>query len=75
MNNTIFDDVFRTMIEKMPRLVIPLINEVFKTTYPDDIKMIQWRNEHEGKNGEVITDSCLRIGDKVYHFEIGRAHV
>lgn len=51
MNNTIFDDVFRTMIEKMPRLVIPLINEVFKTTYPDDIKMIQWRNEHEGKNG------------------------
>lgn len=69
MNNTIFDDVFRTMIEKMPRLAIPLINEVFKTAYPDDIKMIQWRNEHEGKNGEVITDSCLRIGDKVYHFE------
>lgn len=69
MNNTIFDDVFRTMIEKMPRLAISLINEVFKTAYPDDVKMIQWRNEHEGKNGEVITDSCLRIGDKVYHFE------
>ena len=32
MNNTIFDDVFRTMVEKIPRLVIPLINEVFHTS-------------------------------------------
>ena len=36
-NNTIFDDVFRTMLEKMPELVIPLINEVFGTDYPNDI--------------------------------------
>ena len=28
-NNTVFDDVFRTLLEKMPHLVIPLINEVF----------------------------------------------
>ena len=34
MNNTIFDDVFRTMIEKMPYLAVPLINEVFHTSYP-----------------------------------------
>ena len=40
-NNTIFDDVFRTMIEKMPELVIPLINEVFVTDYPADIPIIQ----------------------------------
>ena len=33
MNNTIFDDVFRTMIEKMPYLAVPLINEVFHTSY------------------------------------------
>ena len=32
MNNTIFDDVFRTMIEKMPYLAVPLINEVFNKT-------------------------------------------
>ena len=25
-NNTIFDDVFRTMVEKMTYLVVPLIN-------------------------------------------------
>ena len=51
-NNTIFDDVFRTMIEKMPELTIPLINEVFGTDYPADIPIIQLRNEHQTKNGE-----------------------
>lgn len=33
-DNTIFDDVFKTMIEKMPSLAVPLINEVFGTEYP-----------------------------------------
>ena len=56
-NNTIFDDVFRTMIEKMPELTIPLINEVFGTDYPADIPIIQLRNEHQTKNGERIKDS------------------
>ncbi|MDO4482847.1 MAG: hypothetical protein Q4C14_09070 [Bacillota bacterium] len=68
-NNTIFDDVFRTMVEKMPRLVIPLINEVFHTDYPPDVKLEQLRNEHQEENGEEITDSCLKIGKKLYHIE------
>ena len=45
MNNTIFDDVFRTMIEKMPYLAVPLINEVFHTSYSEDVKITQLRNE------------------------------
>lgn len=53
-NSTIFDDVFRTMLEKMPKLVIPLINEVFGTAYPEDIEIIQKRNEHQTQNGRVI---------------------
>ena len=68
-NNTIFDDVFRTMIEKIPQLAIPLINEVFHTSYPEDVEIIQLRNEHHQENGEIITDSCLRIGRKLYHIE------
>ena len=32
--NTIFDDVFRTMQEKMPEQTRPLINDVFGTQYP-----------------------------------------
>lgn len=69
MNNTIFDDVFRTLVEKMPRLVIPLINEVFGTAYPEDCTIVQLRNEHQGESGEVISDSCLQIGEKLYHIE------
>ena len=69
-NNTIFDDVFRTMIEKMPELVIPLINEVFGTDYPADIPIIQRRNEHQAEDGETITDSRLLIENKLYEIQI-----
>ncbi len=69
MNNTIFDDVFRTMIEKMPRLAVPLINEVFNASYPPDVKIIQLRNEHQDESGEIISDSCLCILENTYHIE------
>ena len=68
-NNTIFDDVFRTMVEKMTYLVVPLINEVFHTSYPEDVKIVHLRNEHQLEDGELITDARLLIGDKVYHIE------
>lgn len=68
-NNTIFDDVFRTMLEKMPELAVPLINEIFSTSYPEDIEIIQRRNEHQTKQGEIITDSQLLIAEKIYHLE------
>ena len=38
-NNTIFDDVFRTMVERMTYLLVPLINEVFHTSYPENVKI------------------------------------
>ena len=68
-NHTIYDDVFRTMLEKMPQLAVPLINEVFGTDYPLDVEIIQKRNEYQTKNGEIITDSHLKIKNKVYHIE------
>ena len=34
-HSTIFDDVFRTIAQKMPQLLIPLINEVFHTSYSE----------------------------------------
>lgn len=69
MMNTIFDDVFRTIIEKMPYLVVPLINEIFGTDYPDDVEIIQLRNEYNEKNGEIITDTSLQIENVIYHIE------
>ena len=53
----------------MPELVVPLINEAFGTNYPTDVAVEQQRNEHQAKNGERITDSRLKIADKIYHIE------
>ena len=71
MNNTIFDDVFRTMIEKMPYLAVPLINEVFHTSYPEDVKITQLRNEHQKEDGERYYYRFLSSDRK--ENEIGRA--
>ncbi len=68
-DHTIFDDVFRTMLERMPQLVIPVINEIFHTSYSEDEPIEQYRNEHHTKSGELITDSYLGICDKLYHLE------
>ena len=58
-NNTIFDDVFRTMVEKMTYLLVPLINEVFHTSYPEDVKIVHLRNEHQLEDGELIADGRM----------------
>lgn len=68
-DNTIFDDVFRTMLEKMPVLIIPVINEVFHTSYAKNEEIVQYRNEHHLPSGGITTDSYFRISDKIYHFE------
>lgn len=68
-NNRIFDDVFRTMVERMPWLVIPVMNEVFHTDYVEGEELIPVHNEHQTKSGEVITDSCLRIRNHTNHIE------
>ena len=69
VSNTIFDDVFRTIVERMPQLAIPLINEVFHTDYTEDEEIIPMHNEHQTKSGEIITDSCLLLQNHLYHIE------
>lgn len=58
-NNTIFDDVFRTMMEKMTYLIVPLINEVFHTSYPENVKIVHLQNEHQLEDGELIADGRM----------------
>ena len=40
LHNTIYDDVFRTIVDKMPKLLIPVIIEVFHTDYSQNEKII-----------------------------------
>ncbi len=68
-NGTIFDDVYRTITQKMPQWVVPLINLVFHTDYPEDIEQKQLRNEHLEKHRKIITDSMLEIAGHIYHIE------
>ena len=67
--NRVFDDVFRTMLERIPEVMIPLINKVFGTKYAEDETITQLRNEHYTKGGAVVTDCLLNICGKQYHLE------
>ena len=68
-DNTVFDSAFRTMIEKVPEVVIPLINEAFGRDYPLDEPFEQYRNEHETVDHRIATDSFFRVRDMCYHIE------
>ncbi len=61
--------MFRTIAQKMPYLLIPLINEVFGTDYGEGQDFIQLRNEHYERFGKVITDSIIQIDGHFYHIE------
>lgn len=68
-STTIYDDVFHTIAQNLPQLLIALINLCFGTNYPSDVKYQHIRNEHFHKSGKTITDNVLIIGDITYHFE------
>ena len=67
-NSQIFDDVFRTMEEHIPSIMIPLINEVFGTSYAKDEPVTRLGDNHH-LTGRLETDACLMIGRKIYHCE------
>ena len=66
---TIFDDVFHTIAQNLPRLMIALINVSFGTCYPDNVEYRQTRNEHYHRSGKVITDFIMTIQNITYHME------
>ena len=68
-NSTIFDDVLRTIQERIPNLLIPLVNEVFHTSYPLDTEVTRLPEEYQKIMSKLITDSCNKIEGLVYHFE------
>lgn len=77
MGNTPYDDVFRTLLNDCPRLIIPVINEIFGECYSGQEKIRFSPNEHflnqqDGKEKERITDTCFEIQDHFdykYHLE------
>ena len=66
------DEIFAGLLhlQKMPELIVPVLNEIFGTNYPLDVPLEQLRNEHQTLNGEKITDSYFRIGKKRLSFRM-----
>ena len=72
-----YDNVFRTLVNDWPKLLIPFINEVFKEHYSEETPIRIYPNEHfanqkDGKMKKRITDTCFEILDTVpkkYHLE------
>ena len=68
-SGTVFDDVFRTIVDRFPDLFIPLINEVFGTNYSGDERVRILKNEHFEEHHKLITDALFEIGGRLYQIE------
>ena len=66
MDNTPYDDVFRTLLTDCTELMIPVVNEIFHTKYTGKETVCLLQNEHfikmpDGSEQERITDSSFEI--------------
>ena len=66
MDNTPYDDVFRTLLTDCTELMIPVVNEIFHTHYTGKETVCLLQNEHfikmpDGSEQERITDSSFEI--------------
>ena len=69
-----YDDVHRTMLNDCPKLIIPVVNEMFHKRHSnkDEIKVLNnefFINRQDGKQVERITDTHFMIGTIRYHLE------
>ena len=71
---TPYDDVHRTMINDCPKLIIPVVNEMFQKQHDDDEKVTVLNNEffinrQDGAQAERVTYTHFLIGHDRYHLE------
>lgn len=71
-NSTIFDDVLRTIQERLPQLLIPLVNEVFQTSYTKDTEVVRLPDNYQKILSKVITDSCNMMEQLKVEFADGQ---
>lgn len=68
-SSTIFDDVLRTIQERRPKLLVPLVNEVFQMSYSEDTHIERLPEEYQKVISKVVADSCSKLGNQIYHLE------
>ena len=72
--NTPYDDVHRTLLNDCPKLIIPVVNEMFQKKHSDNEKITLLNNQlfinrQNGQQIDRITDTNLLIGSIHYHLE------
>ena len=72
--NTAYDDAYHTLLNDCPRLIIPVVNEVFHENYDlnEEVKRSNEKYFINQQNGEQlirIADSNFGIRTSQYHFE------
>lgn len=73
----IYDGIFRTMLNDCRKLIIPVINEIFREAYTGEEEICFSPNEHfmdrqEAADQERITDANFTVTGKTrkkYHIE------
>ena len=71
---TPYDDVHLTMINDCPKLIIPVVNEMFHKRHRDEEEVTVLNNEffinrQNGTQAERVTDTHFLIGHDRYHLE------
>ena len=73
-SGTPYDDVYRTLVNDCPGLMIPIVNEVFGKNHQtgEEIAVLStdiFMNRQDGEQLEKITDSTFKIEGSRYHIE------
>ena len=66
--NTIFDDIFHTMVQKMPQLLISVVNEIFHTDYTEDEVLTQLRVRMVEYDFAIALEQIKKIG-RIYEMD------
>ncbi len=71
MGEKIYDDVFKTLLNKCTSFIIPVINEIFGTSYSMDDETLRLDKEliDDINKGTVYADAVIRIQNAIYHLE------
>ena len=79
MNNDsekLWDEILKAIVGRMPKQILPLIEDVFGTSYPDDVSITLLPTEATLPKTEdfkeltsIYSDIALKIGSDIYHLE------
>ena len=57
---TIYDDVWRTMVNDFPELLISFVNELFATSYDKEARVVLLQDTHEQNSQDGEAEKRIR---------------